>query len=522
MSVIQCTICHKPIKQGDRFCSSCGTKITTPSQQPEMQRAGSGVPAARASTEQKQATAESGWQTYKNAWYGFTLEKPVDWEVRTADGVITVSPDDEGYLSAIIRPLQLRHKVSSEAVARSLLGSMRKVLPALQAQGKPLTKDGDEDIFSLRFQATHNNVPIEGSFLIQILSATSALISGLQAPSDKLAQFTPILKRILASLHFIERLPLQSYVESNEHAFSGFVPQGWSVQAMLQRTPDVTRTPLLQFQATDPGRTASLSISPHYEQYAVNPMQAMSPGPISYMPAMTASQYIQHQLLPRLQRSHQNLNVEGIKRRPDLALRATLEAQKDHSGLTAQYGVASVQYTFSRNGKIYREKDFVQVDHLTQIGTWLAKVTAQLSAPADQFAQQEPIFVGIIEAIQPDENWQNTELARAAQVFNQAANNLRNVQQKYVATLQNIQQQQLDIAQDMRAHTNRRIAAFDSIQEDFRNIINGRQNMIDPESGKAYNVEAGYNAYWAGDGYIYGTQSYDRAPKLGLHKLNDL
>ncbi len=114
------------------------------------------------------------------------------------------------------------------------------------------------------------------------------------------------------------------------------------------------------------------------------------------------------------------------------------------------------------------------------------------------------------------------ELARAAQVFNQAARNLEHVQHKYVATLQNIQQQQLDIAQNMRAHTNQRIAAFDSLQDDFRNIINGRQNMVDPTSGKIHNVETGYNAYWAGDGYIYGTQSYDHSPKLGLHKLNDL
>jgi hypothetical protein len=187
-----------------------------------------------------------------------------------------------------------------------------------------------------------------------------------------------------------------------------------------------------------------------------------------------------------------------------------------------QCGVASIQYTFSRNGKIYREKDFIQVDHLTQIGTWMVKISLQMSALADQFAQQEPIFIGIIEAIQANEQWQNAEQARAAQVFNQAARNLENVQHKYIATLQNIQQQQLDIAQDMRAHTNRHIAAFDSLQEDFRNIINGRQNMVDPMSGKVYNVETGYNAYWAGDGYIYGTQNYDRSPKIGLHKLNDL
>ncbi len=94
-------------------------------------------------------------------------------------------------------------------------------------------------------------------------------------------------------------------------------------------------------------------------------------------------------------------------RRPDLAERAMLEAQKDRSGLHMRCGVASIQYTFLRNGTIYREKDFIQVEHLAQIGSWTAKLTAQLSAPADQFAQQEPILVGIIEAIQVNEQWQN-------------------------------------------------------------------------------------------------------------------
>lgn len=527
MPVLQCAVCHKAVKQGDRFCSSCGTKIaTTISQQQELPKGGAGTPDTRTSTQQKETPAKHGWHTYTNAWYGFVLEKPVDWEVRTTDGVIMVRPDDEGYLGATIRPLQLLRRVSAETVAQSLLGSMRQIIPALKAQGKPLTQDGaasnNNNMFSLRFQGAYNNVPIEGVFLIQILHDTSALISGFQAPSDKIAHLTPTLKRILASLQFIDRLPLQSYVEANEGAFSGFAPQGWNVRAMIQRTPDATRTPLVQFLATDPSGTASLTIPPRYEQYSENPLMAMSPGPIRYKPVMSASQYIQRNVLPNLQRSHQGIKVEGIMSRPDLAQRVMLEAQKDRSGLAMQCGVASIQYTFSRNGKIYREKDFIQVDHLTQIGTWIVKISLQMSALADQFAQQEPIFIGIIEAIQANEQWQNAEQARAAQVFNQAARNLENVRHKYMATLQNIQQQQLDIAQDMQAHTNWRIAAFDSLQEDFRNIINDRKNMVDPMSGKVYNVETGYNTYWAGDGDIYGTQNYDRSPKIGLHKLNDL
>ncbi len=239
MPFLQCTICHKPVRQEDRFCSSCGTKLpTTTSPQQEPPKPAAGAPGAGPSTKQKETTTDNGWHEYKNVWYGFVLEKPIDWEVRTANNMIVISPDDEGYLSATIRPLQLQHKVPAETVAQSLLGSMRKVLPTLMAQGKTLTtnESADDDMFSLHFQATYNNVPIEGDFLVQVLHDTFALISGFQAPRDKIAHLTPTLKRILTSLRLIERLPLQQYAESNEGAFSGFVPLGWSVEARIQRT----------------------------------------------------------------------------------------------------------------------------------------------------------------------------------------------------------------------------------------------------------------------------------------------
>ena len=56
----------------------------------------------------------------------------------------------------------------------------------------------------------------------------------------------------------------------------------------------------------------------------------------------------------------------------------------------------------------------------------------------------------------------------------------------------------------------------------LRQKMVGIPNMVDPMSGKVFNVATGYNAYWTGDGYIYGTYRTDRSPKFGLHKLQDL
>src|SRR5215469_13153340 len=102
MPTLLCPKCHRPADAADaRFCSGCGTPLP--------------VPQAKATPERKAGECPAGtWRQFKNAWYGFTLEKPVDWFCRTQNGVTTVAPDAEGYVGVIIRPLQVRKGTSAE------------------------------------------------------------------------------------------------------------------------------------------------------------------------------------------------------------------------------------------------------------------------------------------------------------------------------------------------------------------------------------------------------------------------
>ncbi len=486
--------------------------------------------AATSDTAQPNARAEQSrpggnWQAYENKWYGFTLEKPVAWTVHISNEVTTISQDPERFVCVVVRLLQFQQPIPAKTLARHLVGAMQKTLPSLTAWEASAEGDGpaDEDTLIMHIQATHKNVPLVGTFIVQVRD-TIALVNGMQAPANKMQQMRPTLQHILTSLRFTERLPLQKYTESNEGAFSGYIPQGWTVRAVLHRTMDSSRIPLTEFKAADATGTISLEVPPHYNQYTNNPMMALSPGPIRFMPVQSAHQYIRQFVLPQIQRRQTGVQVEAIMSHPDLAQEATAKAaQTDQFNLGTLVDIASVQYTFFINGTSYRAKDFVEISHITAVGTWTARISSMMRAPAAQFALQEPIFIGIIEAVQFNPRWQQQEQARGDRMLMQAQGRLAHTQQQYVAAVQHLHQTELNIAQDMRAGAERRSAAFSALQNDMDRIINGRTYMFDAIDQKVYDVDVGAGSYWAGDGYVYRDPSGSyQAPKVGLHRLDPL
>jgi len=353
-------------------------------------------------------------------------------------------------------------------------------------------------------------------------------VSGFQAPASKIGQLAPTMQYCMTSLRFTEPVPTQRYQESNEGAFTGAAPQGWTVRATMQRSPDSTRMPLVHLLATDPTGTLSLEVPPEYQQYTeqMNPMMMnpllMRGGP-TYMPVHTAAQYIQRVLLSSIRQRHPGAQIEGIEQRADLAEHETREAARnDHFGFGTICDVASVSYTSQRNGTRYRTKDFLQITHMRAIGLWTAKMIAILRAPVDRFEEHEAICAGMAESIKPNEEWERREVARGDQLFMQARQRLARVQQQHVAALQNLHQTQMDIAENMRASVNRRTEQFSALQQDMTRVIAGYQYVYDPTDQKVYDVPVGPGQLWGGDGYVYRTNSGLTPPKLGLHRLEPL
>ena len=466
------------------------------------------------------------WQQFKNAWYGFTLEKPVDWYARTFAGVTTVAPDAEGYVGVIIRQLQVRKGTSAETLARHIAGAIGKVLSAFTAWSDPLAegKASDPNMLVMRYQGRYKNVPLEG-VLVLLVNDGVALVKGFQAPAKQMGQLATSMQYIMTSLRFIEPLPLQRYTESNEGAFTGYVPQGWSIRANMARSPDSTRMPLTHLLAIDPTGTVSMEIPPQHEQFTeqVNPMMMMGWGGPKYMPVQTATQYLKQIMIPRIRQQHPGAQIEGIENRADLAELGTIEAARtDHFGLGTVCDVASITYTSVQNGVRFRTKDFLQISHIRAVGIWTAKITCIIRAPAEQFEEQEALFTGMVESIQPNEQWQQREQARSDQYFMQSRQRLMQIQQQQVAAIQNLHQTQLDIAESMRASINQRTASYSALQQDMDRIIAGYQYVYDPIDQKVYDVPVGPGQLWAGDGYVYRNDSGLMPPKLGLHRLEPL
>ena len=583
MSVLECPNCHRPTKEGARFCTACGTLLTplncpacyasvdpddrfcpvcgtrlpaTTSQtsrdawddaampptrdaiaavsvpasmkpqSPAFQQETPGVEARISQpAEEARSRPPGNWHLFKNAWYGFTLEKPIDWFARTFKGVTTVAPNTEGYVGVIIRQLQVHQGSTAEELARHIAGAMRKVLSSFNAWGDPPPQGESSGarMLVMRYSGTYKQVPLMGVFVLRIRDDV-ALVSGFQAPANQMGQLAPTMQYIMTSLRFIEPLALQSYTESNEGAFSGSIPRGWSIIASMSRSPDSSRTPLTHIRAVDPTGTISMEAPPQYEQFTeqMNPMMMMSGG-IRYMPVQSAAQYIQRVLIPRILQQHRGAQIEGIEHRADLSEYETMEAARtDHFGFGTICDVASVTYTTTQDGVLYRTKDFLQITHIRAAHTWTTRVSAILRAPAEQFEEQEAIMAGMIESIQPNQQWMQREQARSDQYFMQAQQRLAHVQQQQVMAIQNLHQTQLDIAESMRADINRRTANFSALQQDMDRVIAGYQYVYDPIDQKVYDVAVGPGQLWGGDGYVYRSDSGITPPKLGLHRLEPL
>src|ERR1700680_1480159 len=174
MSTAQCPNCHKPIDEGDTFCSSCGAKL--PSSTPTSSAGSQAQSQGRATSD-----TGSGWHELKNEWFGFALEKPKNWELRTYNGVITICQDPQGLTSASLRPIRLQSAIQAEVLARYLVGMMQSALPSFTAWQVP-EQEGKPDKIDrvvMHIQGTYGKVQLEGVFCVQV-DNMSAQFSGYQ------------------------------------------------------------------------------------------------------------------------------------------------------------------------------------------------------------------------------------------------------------------------------------------------------------------------------------------------------
>ncbi len=535
MPTLRCPVCKKAIEPSDRFCSACGTKISAPGAEakPEQRRepakvaqTAASLPASPSISPTSKANEASTWHTYKNAWYGFVIEKPTSWQVRMMNDTVVVSPDADDIIGVSMRLLPLKEAFSAERVARSLVGALSKVISSLKAwrvsaeAGQP----EDKNLLVMRIEGVYKTVAIIGVLTIQVYEQV-ALISGFQAPAKQSKQFSPTMQRILASLKFIDPMQRKHYVDSSEGAYSGYVPADWTVKAQLRRTQTQEAFPLPDFQASDPSGTSFLRIPPSLEQYTEMPMMGNMFSPVRFAPCVPATEYLKRVLLPRLSKQYANMHVENIQPQPGLAQIAMQKAaQSGGPDLGFSCEVASAEYTFEQQGARYREQVFVQIDRVRSVASWMAKITCICHAPVERFEEMGAIFLGIVEALQPNPQWERGELQRANQQLGQAYGRYKQANEDYAKGMLDLQAEQIQLGRKMADGAKRRGEEFLRVQQDYvAPLIRGNEIVVNPANGDRYEVPLGFGAYWASPaGQVYAGRAGDGAPRVGLDRLEPI
>lgn len=306
----------------------------------------------------------------------------------------------------------------------------------------------------------------------------------------------------------------QQVVEAREHAYVCQIPQGWHAQLVLSR--DAQGIGHFDFIAMDASGSIKIESPSKTMQYSLNPMMMFSG--YQLLPMLPATKYVERVLVPQIQRSHTSVKIEAIVHRPDLAQKVTQENQNMGGEVPGgSYQVAMVQYTFIRNGVLFRQKDYVLTMYLPQQAFWTAKILYCLSAPAHQFKSQEVILTKICDSVHPHPQWLQMEVQRNKQVEQrlnqQAVNKLHAAAQQQ----QQINQMQQDVFNNMNAHMQQRQAAQDQVQHRMHNILQGVQDAVD-DQGNLYQVNYGAYQYYGDGNKAYGLGFWDQ-PKLNWRPL---
>jgi len=371
----------------------------------------------------------------------------------------------------------------------------------------------------VHLSATVNGAPVRGWTLLQVRDG-SVMATGLQAPAGELAERAPALGEILASLRFEDPPPLRRFDDSAEHAFGGYAPQDWAVQAYLQRTPTRERIPLPVLSAADPAGELNLQMPLSYEQYSERPIFGGS-RLMRFVPYPGVAAYLRHIAAGPLSSERPGVRVGEVVAEPEFA---AIERAQSTPGIPTQVESASIVLSYDQGGVPYREAVTATLVRLMTMGSWTARIAARRRAPAHRYSEADTIFCGILQSITPDPEWARNEQARASQVLGQAMGRHAQAQNDYLNAVRHLGQVRRDGAVSLADGARRHLDNFFREQElHVMPTLRGDQIMINPADGRRYEVPLAYGTYWSDAVQrVYRTTDPYSPPVTGASRLESI
>lgn len=285
---------------------------------------------------------------------------------------------------------------------------------------------------------------------------------------------------------------LVRFQEQREGAYTIEVPEGWKASAVIQQFADASAVPT--WEVSDAGGVVSI-VAPGLHFSFQEPAYGYFGQPLAgrtWMPYMPAPLFIQRVTLPRLRSQCATARVERVVEHPELVAEVARQyAAMGENPAYAKFSVASVEFVFQQQGKMYRQKTYVSVIAVPSTQCWWADVIGLVRAPGDQFEQYEPILRTVVFSLKWNAQWLQARNARLYMLASQYMQQGMMSQQMAQAQMLQGQQMVMETGDIIRAGQARQMAAQERNFNAVDNIVASNVDLMAP-NGQVYNVTNDY------------------------------
>jgi hypothetical protein len=463
---------------------------------------------------------------------GYSLLQPKGWMARVADrAYVLVSSPETSPTPAflLVYPFFLKNVLPANSWLTQNLPLMSKYLPnAVIEKTQQLRTRPDECAMKFRFEKS--GVAYAGLALCSIYEKSGILYIAA-AKADAFESVRPVLKAMIQSFRFgtpeagptaKPKLQYVNWSDPKEQAFSLDVPQGWQVQGGTYRRASVDLVHVLQAVSPDqniriqyndanipafvlPNQTLAWSGFPEGSWYS--PGYGVRNLVKRYLPGRQfLKEYLGQNYQPRLS----GFTYVSEKDRPDIVAEFNrIYSSSQTYGVQVSMHAGEAAFRFSQDGTPFVGYGLA----LTQLvympsmngGNWNVALLLVYTCPDSEAQTVQDTASHMFMSVKMNPQWvagQQQLTANVSQIVTQTSQAISKI---------------IDDAYWTRQ------GAMDNINRKFSNYILGVTDVVDPETGQTWKVEAGHNFYWtrgAGD-VVAGTQTYTR-PDIDFKPLFEI
>ncbi|MCJ7582798.1 MAG: hypothetical protein MUP98_19955 [Candidatus Aminicenantes bacterium] len=455
---------------------------------------------------------------------GFSMKHPESWQARVVDReyiLISSKDPEEAVPFILVHPFFQSKKTEGGTWFRNKMPLLQAFFE--NADIERLEKIRNQpDEWTAGFRCQKNDVECRGLALCSI-HEKSGILYVIASEADKFDNQKDELIKVLESFRFEKpdhtkekalkkpQIKFTDWQDPVEQAFSLKIPEGWTVEGGTFRRASVDLMHVLWAESSDKTKqvlfndsripvfalpSPMLSMAGFYEGSWYSPGYGVNMLVKRYAPGgIFLKEYISQNLNPLWE------NFEFISQtdRPDVVSHFNnLYSQFMNYGISFTLDAGEAAFCFEQNSEPFVGYGIAltQITQTTNMqgGNWSVALMTIYTCPASEDETVRHIAETMFQSLQMNPQWvasQQQIAANVSQIVTRTNQEISNIINESYWTRQN---------------------TLDHIHRRFSNYILGVTDVIDPDTGETWTVEAGRNYYWRKDhtNTIAGTDVYKR------------